>query len=329
MLSFGEILGQEAIIGHFRDVIREHRVAHAYVLSGEEGMGKKTLANAFALSLLCDRGGEDPCMECVSCRQVIDGNHPDLIYVTHEKPASIGVDDIRRQITDTVMIRPYRSEYKIYIVDEAEKMTAQAQNALLKTLEEPPAFVVILLLASSEEALLPTILSRCVRLKLRPLSDQAIEKYLREEFNTDPEDAPVYAAFARGNPGKAGSLASSDTFRESYETVRSLIKRIDSLDTSDITDEIRQMKDEGFDVYTFLDFLQMWYRDILLFKAAGDEDSLIFRDDREVVRRAADKSSYQGLETVLKAIDRARARLRANVNNELALELLLLTIKEN
>lgn len=106
------------------------------------------------------------------------GNHPDLIYVTHEKPASIGVDDIREQINDTIQVRPYSSYYKIYIVDEAEKMTVQAQNALLKTIEEPPAYAVILLLTTNQDAFLPTILSRCVQLKLKPLKDSVVKEYL-------------------------------------------------------------------------------------------------------------------------------------------------------
>ena len=159
MLVFKDILGHEQIKEHFQNAVRTGSVSHAYILSGEAGMGRKSLANAFALSLLCEKGLPDPCMKCHACRQVLSGNHPDLIYVTHEKPASIGVDDIRRQINDTILIRPYSSYYKIYIVDEAEKMTVQAQNALLKTIEEPPSYGIILLLATNPDVFLPTILS--------------------------------------------------------------------------------------------------------------------------------------------------------------------------
>lgn len=145
MLEFKDILGHEQIKEHFQNAAATGKVSHAYILSGEEGMGKKTLANAFAMTLLCEEGGREPCMQCHACKQVLSGNHPDLIYVTHEKPASMGVDDIREQINDTIMVRPYSSQYKIYIVDEAQKMTVQAQNALLKTIEEPPAYAVIML----------------------------------------------------------------------------------------------------------------------------------------------------------------------------------------
>ena len=134
MLAFQDILGHDTIKRHFQKAIELHKVSHAYILAGEAGMGRKSLAHAFALTLLCEKGKSQPCMSCHACKQVLSGNHPDLIHVTHEKPSSIGVDDIREQINDTIMIRPYSSYYKVYIVDEAEKMTVQAQNALLKTI---------------------------------------------------------------------------------------------------------------------------------------------------------------------------------------------------
>ena len=124
MAGFHDIIGHEKIKEHLQKAIGYQRVSHAYILSGEEGMGRKTIAKAFAMTLLCEKHGTEPCMECHSCKQFLSGNHPDVIWVTHEKPASIGVDDVRIQINDTVSIRPYSSPYKIYLVDEAEKMTA-------------------------------------------------------------------------------------------------------------------------------------------------------------------------------------------------------------
>ena len=115
--GFQDILGNDMVKEHFKKAIENHKISHAYILTGEAGMGRKSIANAFAMTLLCEKGGNEPCMVCHSCKQVLGGNHPDLIYVTHSKPGSIGVDDIREQINDTIMIRPYSSYYKIYIVD--------------------------------------------------------------------------------------------------------------------------------------------------------------------------------------------------------------------
>ena len=325
--SFHEILGNEMIKEHFQKAIETHRISHAYILTGEAGTGRKSIANAFAMTLLCEKGGTEPCMVCHSCKQVLSGNHPDLIYVTHEKPASISVDDIREQINDTIMIRPYSSYYKIYIVDEAEKMTIQAQNALLKTIEEPPSYAVIILITTNQEAFLPTILSRCVQLKLKPLKDFTVKSYLTEQLSVPEKDAEICAAFARGNLGKAIHLASSDEFKELYKRVMNLMKNVDTMDIVMLLDCIREMKEQNFDIYEVLDLMQLWYRDVLMYKVTKDMNLLIFKDEYRMINEMGQKIDYAGLEEILKAIDTARTRLDANVNMELAMELLLLTMK--
>ena len=254
--GFEEILGNEMVKDHFKRAIENHKISHAYILTGEAGMGRKSIANAFAMTLLCEKGGSEPCMSCHSCKQVMSGNHPDLIYVTHEKPGSIGVDDVREQINDTIMIRPYSSYYKIYIVDEAEKMTVQAQNALLKTIEEPPSYAVIILITTNQEAFLPTILSRCVQMKLKPLKDFTIKSYLTQNLHIAEKDADICAAFARGNLGKAIHLASSDEFKELFQKVMVLVKNVGTMDISMLLDCIREMKEQNFDIGEVLDLMR-------------------------------------------------------------------------
>ena len=325
--GFEEILGNEMVKDHFKRAIENHKISHAYILTGEAGMGRKSIANAFAMTLLCEKGGSEPCMSCHSCKQVMSGNHPDLIYVTHEKPGSIGVDDVREQINDTIMIRPYSSYYKIYIVDEAEKMTVQAQNALLKTIEEPPSYAVIILITTNQEAFLPTILSRCVQMKLKPLKDFTIKSYLTQNLHIAEKDADICAAFARGNLGKAIHLASSDEFKELFQKVMVLVKNVGTMDISMLLDCIREMKEQNFDIGEVLDLMQLWYRDVLMFKVTKDMNLLIFKDEYKMINETGEKVDYAGLEAILAAIDTARTRLNANVNMELAMELLLLTMK--
>ena len=325
--GFEEILGNEMVKDHFKKAIENHKISHAYILAGEAGMGRKSIANAFAMTLLCEKGGSEPCMTCHSCKQVMSGNHPDLIYVKHEKPGSIGVDDVREQINDTIMIRPYSSYYKIYIVDEAEKMTVQAQNALLKTIEEPPSYAVIILITTNQEAFLPTILSRCVQLKLKPLKDFTIKSYLTQNLHIPEKDADICAAFARGNLGKAIHLASSDEFKEIFQKVMVLVKNVATMDISMLLDCIREMKEQNFDIGEVLDLMQLWYRDVLMFKVTKDMNLLIFKDEYKMINETGEKVDYAGLEAILAAIDTARTRLNANVNMELAMELLLLTMK--
>ena len=329
MAGFHDIIGHDKVKDHLQKAIEYHKVSHAYILSGEEGMGKKTLAEAFAMTLLCERSEKEPCMQCHACKQMMSGNHPDVIRVTHEKPGSIGVDDIRTQINDTVYIKPYSSSYKIYLVDEAEKMTPQAQNALLKTIEEPPAYAVIILMTTNQELFLPTILSRCIQLKLRPLKDSQVSDYLRGIMGIPEEKADVFAAFARGNLGKAIHLASSEEFGLLYRQILNLLKNLKEMDISMLLDSIKKLQEDQLDLHECLDFMQLWYRDILMFKVTKDINTLVFKEEYAKVSSLCQISSYEGLELILNAIEKAKTRLDANVNADLALELMLLTMKEN
>lgn len=332
MLGFREIIGHEMIKEHFKKAIETDKVSHAYILSGEVGMGRKSLANAFTLSLLCDHSKSDtkgePCMMCHACKQILSGNHPDLIYVTHEKPGSIGVDDVRRQIQDTISIRPYSSLYKIYIVDDAEKMTVQAQNALLKTIEEPPSYAVIFLLTRNLDSFLSTILSRCVQLKLKPLCDHVVKNYLIESMGVQEEKAEIYAAFSRGNLGKAIHLSSSDEFQNMYRELLHLLKYVREMDMSELLDYIRKIKEEYDNVEECLDFIQMWYRDVLMYKVTKDVNLLIFKEESRDISLIGNKNNYENFEIILKEINKARIRIESNVNIDLAVELMLLAMKE-
>ncbi len=328
MPGFSDVLGNDMIKEYFERTLANGQISHAYILTGEAGMGRKTLAKAFAMTLLCEEEGKDPCGKCHSCIQFLSDNHPDVIYVRHEKD-SIGVDDIREQINNTVQIKPYSSAYKIYIVDEAEKMTVQAQNALLKTLEEPPSYAVIFLLTTRADSFLPTILSRCITLKLKPLYDGIIRDYLMNKLSVPKSEADICTAFARGNLGKAISLASSEEFAAMRRVVMALLKNVRSMDIAEMQEMIKQWKDNKLDMEECLDFMQLWYRDVLMFKATQDTAGFIFKDEYRYIKETADTSSFHGIEEILEAIEKAKKRLDANVNFELTMELMLLTIKEN
>lgn len=329
MAGFSGVIGHEQIIEHLQNAIQMKKVSHAYILDGEEGAGKKLLAAVFAEALQCEKGGTEPCGHCHSCRQAESGNQPDIIYVQHEKPNSIGVEEIREQICGDILIRPYSSPWKIYIVDEAEKMTVQAQNALLKTIEEPPAYGIILLLTTNADSFLPTILSRCVTLRLRPVRDALIREYLMERLHVPDYQADVCTAFARGNVGRARKLAESEQFMELKDHVVHLMRHIDDMEISEIADAVRRATEYKTEIEDYLDLMMLWYRDVLLFKATQKIDGLVFSDEINYISARAKKSSYEGLETIIKALEKAKVRLKANVNFELTMELLLLTIKEN
>lgn len=329
MGSFKDVVGHKDIINYIRNAVTENKVSHAYILNGERGSGKKMLANLFATTLLCEKQGPDPCNACHSCHQAESGNHPDIIRVTHEKPNTISVDDIRRQVNEDIQIKPYQGPYKIYIIAEADLMTVQAQNALLKTIEEPPAYVVIFLLTENAEALLPTITSRCVMLKLRNIKDTLIRKYLMETMHVPDYKADMCTAFAQGNMGRAIMLASSDHFNEIREEDVQLLKYINEMDISEVTKAIKKIGTYKLEINDYLDIIMIWYRDVLLYKATKDMDKVVFKDQISYIQERAKKSSYEGIELILESLEKAKTRLKANVNFDLVMELLLLTIKEN
>ncbi len=329
MATFKDIIGQEHIKEHFRNAITMGKISHAYIINGEKASGKEFIAKIFAMTLQCEKGGGEPCQECHACKQALSDNQPDIIKVTHEKPNTISVDDIRARINNDVAIKPYSSPYKIYIVNEAEKMTVRAQNAILKTLEEPPEYAIIMLLTTNVNSLLPTILSRCVVLNMRPVSDALVRKYLMEEMQVPDYKAEVCVAFARGNIGKARALAGSEDFDNVKNEALSLLKYIQDMELHEIVAAIKKIGDYKLEVNDYLDIMAIWYRDVLLFKATNDVNHLVFREEIGALRKIAGRSSYEGIETIIEALDKAKNRLNANVNFDLTMELLMMTIKEN
>lgn len=329
MAVFQDVIGQEQLKEHLQNAIRTGKISHAYIINGERFAGKEFIAKIFAAALQCEKGGLEPCGECHSCKQAMSNNHPDIIRVTHEKPGSIGVDDIRSQINGDIAIKPYSSPHKIYIMNEAEKMTPGAQNALLKTLEEPPEYAIIILLTTNVNSLLQTILSRCVVLNMKPVADEQVKKYLMEEMHVPDYRAEVCVAFARGNIGRARQLAVSEDFEKVKEEALSLVKYVHEMDASEMSAAVKKVSEYKMDVDDYLDILSIWYRDALLFKATNDANHLVFKEEIQNIKKVASRTSYEGMEKVINSLQKAKKRLDANVNFDLTMELLLLDMKEN
>lgn len=328
MKDFGAIVGHEQIINHMKNSILQDKVSHAYVLVGEAGAGKKTLANVYAMALQCEDGGAVPCKTCDSCKKANSKNHPDIIYVEHEKSNSIGVDEIRSQVVDDVAIRPYNGRYKIYIISDADKMTPQAQNAILKTIEEPPDYAVFLLLTTNIDALLPTIRSRCVRLDVRPVSDALVKKYLMENMHVPEYEAELETAFAQGNIGKAEQAADTSYFDEMAQKILYILKYASKMEVHEWIEALKKISEGKQDIYDQLDIVQVWFRDVLMFKATREVDNLVFKREINSIKEQASQRSYEGIENIIDAADKAKVRLQANVNFDLAMELLFFTIRE-
>ena len=328
MNNWDNIIGNEQVKEYLMTAIKTGILSHSYIIAGADGMGKMMLAKCFAQALLCENKTGHPCGQCHSCKQMQSGNHPDVIFVKHEKVNTIGVDDIRNGLVNDMLIKPYSSEHKIYIVDEAEKMSLQAQNALLKTIEEPPTYGIVILLTSNIEASLPTILSRCMVLNMKPVSDKQMDTYLKQK-GLESRVIDTVLLFAQGNIGRAEKMALSEEFFSLVEQILYILKNIADMKFEQLLDSVDQLEKYKINITECLDYMQLWYRDVLLFKATSDGNLIVFKDEIRYISNAAKRSTYNGIESIMKAIEKAKRRLDANVNFELTMELLLLEIKDN
>ena len=342
-MSFAEIIGQEDAKNLLKNAVTSGNHSHAYIFSGEKGSGKMMLAEAFATMLQCENPTDDACLECHSCKQSISRNNPDIIYVKREEgKANISVDVVREQIVNDVDIKPYSNKYKIYIVDEAERMNQQAQNAILKTIEEPPEYTIIILLTANHNAFLQTILSRCVLIQMKSVDTESIKSILKNRYETVDYQANMVASFAQGNVGKAIALATDSSFNEVKSHAVALCKKAGKMEEVQIADEVKAIKEEnesdkkndnpdkfqGF-MDQMLDLITLWFKDVLLYKATMNDNLMLFKEDSFDIHEQANNCTYHGLNNIIDAITETRARLNANVNFELTIMLLINAIKEN
>ena len=325
MYTFEEIRGNTPLVEQLRRSAASGRSSHAYLFLGGAGAGKRLIANTFAKALQCE-GEKRPCDSCKSCHAFNHGNHPDVIYFQPLKNGkTYTIEDVREQLLETVDLKPFQYEKKIYIIEKADTLNIQSQNALLKTLEEPPAHAVFLLLAERAEAFLPTILSRVVVMKIRPLSAETIADYLMQAGHL-AEESHILSAYAQGRIGQALELVEDEGFREMRQDI---LGKLDALPSMSEGDAYLLAKDlEGYkNDLRFLDIMELWYRDLLTAKSLREEGYLIQRDKKDAIFRAA-KEPAALLAKKAAAVRTARMRLAQNANFRLTMEVMLMDLKE-
>lgn len=329
MNGFNDILGNEKLINNLKNSITHDRVNHAYIFEGGKGMGKLSIAKAFAKALNCYEGGADSCNKCKSCVSFDSDNNPDIIYVTHQK-TNITVDDVRLQILQQAAVKPYNCNYKIFIIADADKMNVQAQNAFLKSLEEPPSYAKFLLLCENSSKFLNTILSRCVLFKLRPVPDFQVAAYVAKRLNIDIERAELYASYSQGNIGRAITIADSDEFRENRNKAIELISQLEKCDMIGLYKLADSLKDCDKAVCDeILENMFLLYRDALVYKSTGSKKKIIQKDITDTVINIS-KVSTARLINRCEAINNTRNNINSNnANKQMAIEALFFKIKEN
>ena len=325
MYTFEEIRGNTPLVEQLRRSAASGRSSHAYLFLGGAGAGKRLIANTFAKALQC-KGEKRPCDSCKSCHAFNHGNHPDVIYFQPLKNGkTYTIEDVREQLLETVDLKPFQYEKKIYIIEKADTLNIQSQNALLKTLEEPPAHAVFLLLAERAEAFLPTILSRVVVMKIRPLSAETIADYLMQAGHL-AEESHILSAYAQGRIGQALELVEDEGFREMRQDILGKLEVLPSMSEGDAYLLAKDLEGYKNDL-RFLDIMELWYRDLLTAKSLREEGYLIQRDKKDAIFRAA-KEPAALLAKKAAAVRTARMRLAQNANFRLTMEVMLMDLKE-
>ncbi|MCF8053638.1 MAG: DNA polymerase III subunit delta' [Deltaproteobacteria bacterium] len=317
------IYGHEQQLTMLRDSARANRLANTYLFYGMEGIGKKLVAMEFARSLLCPVSAPVACGECTSCRKALNGNHPD-IFVFIPPTASIKIDEIRL-LQEKSILRPFEATRKIFIIDDVEKMTRDAANAFLKTLEEPPESCVFFLITARYRSLLPTVLSRCQKIPFSPLSDDDLTKLLGELTSCDPLQARTVATLAGGSAATALAMFQED-FLAHRSNLFGALQRLILQKEMGIFSFVKAMGSDKEEVAKSLDIVRSAFRDVALFLVRQDTAGVINRDVEHVIREMAQRFSLRHCTEVSRIIHSAMRGLTANANKQLLLEALGLKI---
>lgn len=320
-------IGQEELVSKLRRAISGKTLSHSYVLSGPEGIGKKTLARAFVSELVCTSPNSDgPCGKCNACKMYQANIPSDYIWLQPENER-ISVDDIRT-IQNDIIIRPLYSDRKVYVIPGGEDMTVQAQNCLLKILEEPPRYAIIIIIAVTSDSLLPTVMSRVIHYELDKYSKNDLSLILTEKgIHTNPEYLKAIYGYSGGVPGKAIELIQSEQFVQMREDMIRLILSIidDKLNLADSADYFESNKGE---FTTLLNILQLFYRDALVMKNSNG-DTVINTDKTEIVQTIERSLSMRKAVRNIQCISETQTNIKRNANFRLAVENMLLTLAED
>ncbi|MDP8256388.1 MAG: DNA polymerase III subunit delta' [Candidatus Alcyoniella australis] len=315
-MSFSQLLGQPRVSAALLRALKLERVAHAYLFVGADGVGRRTTARLLAMALNCESSGADACGECGPCRKIIRGTHPDIVELTPEKDF-ITIGQVR-ELQASMAYRPYEGRFRVISVAPAEAMNANAQNALLKTLEEPPQGNVLILICASPQRLLRTIQSRCQRMVFGLLPRPVIVRLLCEQ-GVEPQRAELLARLAEGSLGRAQALAQGE-LQLQRERIAVALEALSEGGTHGIWEFAEQLAQGDIDeLDESLELTKTWLRDALLIRSGAGSERLLNIDRLELLDSLARRFDEQALLAGIEAGSQLQARLRFYPNRRLAL----------
>ncbi|ADO78139.1 DNA polymerase III subunit delta' [Halanaerobium praevalens] len=325
-MSFNSIIGQEEAVSILQDEIKKERISHAYLFAAKKGSGKSKLAFEFAKAIFCQESELDSCGQCINCRKLEHQNHPDFKIISIlEAKTAISIAQIR-DLKKEIAYKPYDSEHKIYVIEAAEKMTKEAANSLLKTLEEPPSFATIILLTEDTGKLLPTLVSRCQQIELKSVSQSKIQKLLLNK-GLNSEQAEIISRTAAGSPGKALAISKIEAYFEKRKEVYDFLRDVRNKNTIEIfaiTKKLSELLQTDFPCF---DLLSDWYRDIMMIKQDYLE-AVINKDYLSDLKKLAQTLDLKQIIKNLELIAESEKNIELNIRAELSLEVLFFKLRQ-
>ena len=317
-----QVVGHKRAVDLLKWALASERVAHAYLLTGPPQIGKRSLALDFAQALNC-LDEEKPCGQCLACSKIAHGSHPD-VQVIEGEGGTIKIDQMRTLRREAALF-PLEGRWKIYIIRQMEQATTEAANCLLKTLEEPPPHVVLMLTASEAEALLPTIVSRCQVINLRPLTTETVQRSLQERWGVDVERARLLARLSGGRLGWAVVASQNDAILSRREKYLDQMMKLMGQGRVERMEYVQQLSHDPEALRELLQLWLSWWRDLLL-TASGSSAEIINIDREDTLRAQAERYSLDQVRDFVEALRAAAWRLEHNANTRLTLEVLMLSL---
>lgn len=328
-MSFQDIIGHKTVVELLKKALANQRVSHAYLFAGAKGVGKEFTALQLAKALNCSDSTDDNCGQCRSCRKFASSNHPDF-KIIRPVDNTISIEQIRDLQKDLVF-KPYESQWKIYIIDDADLMTPEGANSLLKTLEEPPQYAVIIMVSARKDSILPTIISRCQLMQFHKLSRDELKRYFEDtQVAVSGEmDLEEVILLADGSIGQALKLMQDGQIWDRRRKVLDFLSRLSDKSNLEIYELIRSFEMEK-DLHSWDELfliVKTFYRDLMILKSMGGQEYVLNRSFANTMQILKDQYSAEELEKVIKLIERTNNVIMSNVDRELAFEVMLQKIK--
>lgn len=324
-MSFNKIYGHEQVIKYFKKVVSENNLSHAIMLEGMSGTGKTLLAYELTKAIFCEEHTGDACDVCRNCVKLSHDNHPDFMII---EPDGKQIKNFQIEaFQEFSNIKPYDASHKVILIKEADKMNASSQNRMLKTLEEPPEHVIIIMITENSETFLPTITSRSQIIKLNGIHEELIVKYLGK-YDLSEEERMTIAKLSTGSIGRAEAYVNNESFSIIRKHVVEILEAVNNRDRAKLLGQLAFFNSEKDNIIEILEYMILWYRDILIYKKAKAKDVLVHIDSMDLIKKLTRNLTIKKIIQNIETIENTKMKLNQHGHFDLTIEYMLIRLLE-